>query len=79
VIADAPLDVLPIHAPRIVKERNLAISDASQLSNPGAIRNESDGISMAHRESELEMTNLSFWGTDTVFPYLLRHPRNLVH
>lgn len=33
----------------IVEERNLAISDASQLSAPGAIGNEFDGISMAHK------------------------------
>ena len=33
----------------IVEERNLAINDASQLSAPGAIGNEFDGISMAHK------------------------------
>jgi hypothetical protein len=33
----------------IVEERNLTISDASPLSAPGAIGNEFDGISMAHK------------------------------
>ncbi len=33
----------------IVEERNLTISDASQLNAPGAIGNEFDGISVAHK------------------------------